>query len=134
MKLRKSFITISTKKTRLNKEKLAKTHQVIKINCLQLGFHIPKKNKKLFEIIINFFFISLWFIHHKITIKASQRNLQIMIYKKIAIFINNQLEGFFFSLSSSKIKYIYDFPTPKSQTPKNSKPQNSQHQTLKSKL
>ena len=49
-----------------------------------------------------------------------------MIYKKIAISINNQLEGFFFSLSSSKIKYIYDFPTPKSQTPKNSKPQNSQ--------
>ena len=58
-----------------------------------------------------------------------------MIYKKkIAIFINNQLEGFFFSFFSSKIKYIYDFPTPKSQTPKNSKPQNSQRQTLKSKL
>ena len=81
-----------------------------------------------------FYFISLWFIHHKIIIKAPQSNLQIMIYKKIAIFINNQLEGFFFSLSSSKIKYIYDFPTPKSQTPKNSKPQNSQRQTLKSKL
>ena len=39
--------------------------------------------------------------------------------KKKANFINNQLECFFFF--SSKTKYIYDFPKPKSQTPKDSK-------------
>ena len=32
--------------------------------------------------------------------------------------MNNQLECFF--LFSSNIKYIYDIPTPKSQTPKDS--------------
>ena len=40
---------------------------------------------------------------------------------KKANFINNQLECFFFFLFSSKTKYIYDFPKPKSQTPKDSK-------------
>ena len=41
--------------------------------------------------------------------------------KKKAIFINNQLECFFFFLFSSKIKYIYNIPKPKSQTPKDLK-------------
>ena len=58
-----------------------------------------------------------------------QRNIQIMNYntklkkKKIANFINNQLECFFFSFSFSLVlkKYIYNFSKPKSQTPKDSK-------------
>ena len=50
-----------------------------------------------------------------------QRNLQIMNSntklkkkKKEANFINNKLECFFFFFFSSKIKYIYNFPKPKS--------------------
>ena len=41
--------------------------------------------------------------------------------EKKANFINNQLEGFFFFFISSKIKFIYNFPKPKSQTLKDSK-------------
>ena len=41
--------------------------------------------------------------------------------KKEANFINNQLDCFFFFFFNSKIKYIYNFPKPKSQTPKDSK-------------
>ena len=88
-----------------------------------------KKNSgEFFEIIINFYFLLLWLILHKIAVKNLQRNLQIMSSntelkkekrKKEANFINNQLEFLFFF--SSKTKYIYDFPKQKSQTSKNSK-------------
>ena len=37
-----------------------------------------KKSKKLFEIIINFYFLLLWLILHKIAIKNLKRNQQIM--------------------------------------------------------
>ena len=87
-----------------------------------------KISRKFFEIIIDFYFFSLWLILHKIAVKNLQRNLQIMSSntelkkektKKEANFINNQLEFLFFF--SSKTKYIYDFPKQKSQTSKNSK-------------
>ena len=41
--------------------------------------------------------------------------------KKKAKFINNQLKIFFFFTFRSKTKFIYDFPTSKSQIPKDSK-------------
>ena len=91
-------------------------------------YHLKKNSGEFFEIIINFYFLLLWLILHKIAVKNLQRNLQIMSSntelkkekrKKEANFINNQLEFLFFF--SSKTKYIYDFPKQKSQTSKNSK-------------
>ena len=67
------------------------------------------------------FILSLRLISYKIIVKNLQKNLYIMSSKKKANFINNQLECFFFFLFSSKIKYIYNIPKPKSQTPKDLK-------------
>ena len=66
-----------------------------------------KKNSgEFFEIIINFYFLLLWLILHKIAVKNLQRNLQIMSsnteLKKEANFINNQLEFLFFFSSKTK--------------------------------
>ena len=95
---------------------------------------LKKKNGKFFNIIIDFYFLSLWLILNKIVVKNLQRNLQIMSSntelkkeeeeeeeEEEANFINNQLEFFFFFFFSSKTKYIYDFPKPKSQTSKDLK-------------
>ena len=84
-----------------------------------MGFWILKKKKKgkHFEIIIDFYFITMAHILQN----NSKKPTQYEFWKKKAIFINNQLECFFFFLFSSKIKYIYNIPKPKSQTPKDLK-------------
>ena len=90
-----------------------------------------KKSRKFFKIIIDFFyfyflfFITMAHIKQNSSKKPTKKptNYEFSQNKKIANFINNQLEFFFFFFFffSSKTKYIYDFPKPKSQTSKDLK-------------
>ena len=57
------------------KHKIRFYQSLIVFNWESVSF---KKSKKLFEIIINFYFLLLWLILHKIAIKNLKRNQQIM--------------------------------------------------------
>ena len=102
---------------------MLKTHSFIKIQLALVRLPYPlKKSENTFKSPSIFVFITmatnketykLWILTQNLKKKKKK--------KKRANFINIQLECFFFFFFSSKIKYIYNFFKPKSQTSKDSK-------------
>ena len=122
MELRKSVVSINIKKTWLNKEKFAKNTFIYQnsIDFSWASVSFKKKVKNTFKSPGIFVFTIMATYKETYKLWILRQNLK-KEKKEEAKFINNQLECFFFFFFSSKIKYIYNFPKPKSQTPKDSK-------------